>query len=52
LATTGSPQLAAPGKETIKTLLYHALRREDLCKLTVSDFRHARRGVMRWRAPG
>jgi site-specific recombinase XerD len=46
--------LAAPAKETVKakrdrailsTLLYHALRREKLCKLKVSDFRHARRGV-------
>jgi site-specific recombinase XerD len=46
--------LAAPGEETVKekrdrailsTLLYHALRREELCKLKVKDFRHARRGV-------
>jgi site-specific recombinase XerD len=46
--------LAAPDEETVKakrdrailsTLLYHALRREELCKLRVSDFRHARRGV-------
>ena len=46
--------LAAPGAETVKekrdrailsTLLYHALRREELCKLRVRDFRHARRGV-------
>jgi site-specific recombinase XerD len=46
--------LAAPGAETIKEkrdrailsmLLYHALRREELCKLKVRDFRHARRGV-------
>ena len=46
--------LAAPATETVKakrdrailsTLLYHALRREELCKLKVSDFRHARRGV-------
>ena len=27
------------------TLLYHALRREELCKLSVKDFRHERRGV-------
>ena len=26
-------------------LLYHALRREELCKLSVKDFRHERRGV-------
>ena len=46
--------LAAPAKETIKarrdrailsTLLYHALRRDELCKLKVRDFRQARRGV-------
>jgi integrase/recombinase XerD len=46
--------LAAPGDETIKekrdrailsTLLYHALRREELCKLKVKDFRNMRRGV-------
>ena len=29
----------------LATLLYHALRREELCKLTVKDFRHERRGV-------
>jgi integrase/recombinase XerD len=47
--------LTAPGDETIKAkrdrailsnLLYHALRREELCKLKVRDFRHARRGVL------
>src|SRR5438128_1543998 len=46
--------LAAPDEETVKekrdrailsTLLYHALRREELCKLKVKDFKHARRGV-------
>ena len=44
--------LAAPGEDTIKskrdrailsTLLFHALRREELCKLKVKDFRHARK---------
>jgi integrase/recombinase XerD len=43
-----------PAKETLKvrrdrailsTLLYHALHREELCKLRVADLRHARRGV-------
>lgn len=29
----------------IATLLYHALRRDELCKLKVKDFRHERRGV-------
>jgi site-specific recombinase XerD len=46
--------LSAPGEETVKekrdrailsTLLYHALRREELCKLKVKDFRQSRRGV-------
>jgi integrase/recombinase XerD len=51
----------APAKETVKakrdrailsTLLYHALRREELCKLKVSDFRHARRGVPHLKVDG
>jgi integrase/recombinase XerD len=29
----------------LSTLLFHALRREELCKLKVKDFRQARRGV-------
>jgi site-specific recombinase XerC len=44
--------LDAPQDDTIKrdrailsTLLFHALRREELCKLKVRDFRHARKGV-------
>src|SRR5689334_17412073 len=53
--------LAAPGGETVNekrdrairsTLLYHALRREELCKLKVKDFRHARRGVPHLRVSG
>ena len=53
--------LAAPGAETVKekrdrailsTLLYHALRREELCKLKVRDFKHARRGVPHLRVSG
>src|SRR6266446_5335625 len=53
--------LAAPAKETLKakrdrailsTLLYHALRREELCKLKVADFRHARRGVPHLKVEG
>jgi integrase/recombinase XerD len=53
--------LAAPKEETIKekrdrailsTLLYHALQREELCKLRVRDFRHARRGVPHLRVAG
>lgn len=53
--------LVAPGEESTKekrdrailsTLLYHALRREELCKLRVKDFRHARRGVPHLRVSG
>ncbi|MGH7121478.1 MAG: tyrosine-type recombinase/integrase [Acetobacteraceae bacterium] len=59
--------LVAPGKETeigeetikqrrdraiLSTLLFHALRRDELCKLRVRDFRHARRGVPHLRISG
>src|ERR1700733_11041837 len=53
--------LAAPEAGTIKskrdrailsTLLFHALRREELCKLKVRDFRHARKGVPHLRVSG
>jgi integrase/recombinase XerD len=53
--------LAAPAEDTIKdkrdrailsTLLYHALRRQELCKLRVKDFRHARRGVPHLKVSG
>ncbi|MGO9443876.1 MAG: tyrosine-type recombinase/integrase [Thiobacillaceae bacterium] len=46
--------LDAPEGDTLKgkrdrallaTLLYHALRRDELCRLKVKDFRHERRGV-------
>jgi len=36
----------------LATLLYHALRREELCKLTVKDFRHERRGVIHLKVSG
>ena len=53
--------LDAPQAETIKskrdrailsTLLFHALRREELCKLKVKDFRHARKGVPHLKVSG
>jgi integrase/recombinase XerD len=53
--------LIAPKDETIKALrdrailsalLYHALRREELCKLTVKDFKHERRGVAHLKVSG
>src|ERR1700691_4377857 len=53
--------LAAPDEDTVKsrrdrailsTLLFHALRREELCKLRVKDFRHARKGVPHLKVAG
>src|ERR1700676_166306 len=53
--------LAAPQADNIKskrdrailsTLLFHALRREELCKLKVRDFRHERKGVPHLRVSG
>ncbi len=53
--------LIAPAEKSLKgirdrailaTLLYHALRREELCKLTVRDFTHERKGVRHLRISG
>jgi integrase/recombinase XerD len=53
--------LAAPQEDTIKskrdrailsTLLFHALRRQELCTLKVRDFRHARKGVPHLKVSG
>jgi site-specific recombinase XerD len=53
--------LAAPSEDTFKdkrdrailsTLLYHALRRVELCSLKVRDFRHTRRGVPHLKVSG
>lgn len=53
--------LVAPPEKSLKgvrdrailaTLLYHGLRREELCKLTVGDFRHERRGVPHLKVSG
>jgi integrase/recombinase XerD len=53
--------LDAPDKDTLKskrdrailsTLLFHALRREELCKLKIRDFRHARKGVPHLKVSG
>src|ERR1700722_6579003 len=53
--------LDAPQAESIKskrdrailsTLLFHALRREELCKLRVKDFQHARKGVPHLKVSG
>lgn len=34
------------------TLLYHALSREELCKLRVRDYKHERRGVTHLKVSG
>jgi integrase/recombinase XerD len=39
-------------RSILATLLYHALRREELCKLTVKDFRHERRGMAHLKVSG
>ena len=53
--------LDAPQNDTVKskrdrailsTLLFHALRREELCKLKVKDFRHTRKGVPHLKVSG
>jgi integrase/recombinase XerD len=53
--------LASPAGERLKdkrdrailsTLLYHALRRDELCKLKVRDFHHTRRGVPHLKVSG
>ncbi len=53
--------LVAPAADTLKakrdrailsTLLFHALRRAELCKLRVKDARHSRRGVAHLRVHG
>ena len=36
----------------LATLLYHALRRDELCKLTIKDFKHERRGVPHLKVSG
>ena len=36
----------------LSTLLFHALRREELCKLKVKDFRHMRKGVPHLKVSG
>ena len=53
--------LDAPDATTLKgkrdsailaTLLYHALRRDELCKLKIKDFKHERRGVAHLKISG
>jgi len=42
---TTAPKAGSRHWEILATLLYHALRREELCKLKVKDFKQERRGV-------
>ena len=61
LVVPGKDNTAA-GKETttkekrdraiLSTLLFHALRRDELCKLKVKDFRNTRRGVPHLKVAG
>ena len=53
--------LVSPAEKSLKgirdrailaTLLYHGLRREELCKLSVADYRHERRGVQHLKVSG
>jgi integrase/recombinase XerD len=53
--------LVAPAEKSLKglrdrailaTLLYHGLRRDELCKLRVCDYRHERRGVAHLKVSG
>ena len=53
--------LEAPSTDSLKskrdrailaTLLYHALRRQELCKLSVKDARHERRGIVHLQVSG
>lgn len=51
-APEGASLKAKRDRAIIATLLYHALRREELCKLTVKDFKHERRGVPHLKVSG
>ncbi|MBT9100467.1 tyrosine-type recombinase/integrase [Methylovulum psychrotolerans] len=51
-APDGATLKAKRDRAILATLLYHALRRDELCKLTVKDFRHERRGVPHIRVSG
>ena len=51
-APAGDSLKAKRDRAMLATLLYHALRREELCKLSVKDFRHERRGVAHLKVSG
>jgi len=44
-APQGHTPKARRDRAILTTLLYHGLRREELCRLTVADFHHERRGI-------
>jgi len=51
-APSGATLRTLRDKAILATLLYHALRREELCKLKVKDFKHERRGVPHLKVAG
>ncbi len=44
-APDGDSLTARRDRAILATLLYHGLRRDELCRLTISDFRYERRGI-------
>ena len=52
MAPTGLLTRGKRDRAILSTLLFHALRREELCKLKVKDFRHARKGVPHLKVSG
>lgn len=51
-APEGETLRAKRDRAILATLLYHALRRDELCKLTIKDFKHERRGVPHLKVSG
>jgi integrase/recombinase XerD len=51
-APRGDSIRGKPDRAILSTLLFHALRREELCKLKVKDFRHVRKGAPHLKVSG
>lgn len=51
-APDGSSLRLRRDRAILATLLYHALRRDELCKLTIKDFTHERRGIPHLKVSG
>ena len=51
-APAGADVKSKRDRAILATLLYHALRRDELCKLKVKDFKHERRGVAHLKVAG